>query len=265
MSSEAQDKAQQTLAKRGKGSNKALVVKDVLERAKGAIQNALPRHMSAERMVKIAYGAISRNPKLLDCDPLSLAKCVVEASEVGLEPSGVLGHAYLVPYRNGKTRKMEAQFQIGARGFIELALRSGRVNFVKAQIVYEGDEFDYEEGTSRKLMHRPKLRQPGDATAPICTYATVEFTNGAVDFVVCDLAEIDKAMQASKAKGFGPWKDHWPEMAKKTAVRRLAKYLPQSPQMQAAAVAEEYKEAGIETVDVDFEVEETPESEEENG
>ena len=246
----AQEKVQQSLTKT-RGVNKGLVVKDLLEKARGAIQNALPKHLSADRMMKIGYGAISRNPHLLDCEPMSLVKCIVESSELGLEPGGVLGHAYLVPFKNNKTNRREAQLQVGYRGFIELAARSGKVSSIGAEVVYEGDEFDYCLGTERFLKHKPRLRGVNEPLVPICAYATVDYRDGGKDFELLSLQKIEEARKASRS-GSGPWVTHWEEMARKTAIRRLAKRLPLSSEIQRVAISDEYREAGIQNDDVSF-------------
>lgn len=243
MEETVQDKATALLATRGK-SAAAITVRDLLEKAMPQIKNALPKHMTPERMIRIAYSAISRNPALLKCDPISLVKSVIEASELGLEPSGILGHAYLVPFRNSKTGRDEAQLQVGYRGFIELAHRSGRVRSICAEVVYEGDLFEYERGTNERLRHVPDLNPPDDAK-PICAYAMVRYSDGGADFEVLGLDKIDRAQRASRAGSSGPWKTHWEEMARKTAIRRLAKRLPLSPEMIATAVMDEVRDAGI--------------------
>lgn len=260
----AMEKANQHLARRGgaKGASAAVTVRDMLERAAPQIKAALPKHMTPERMVRIAYSAIARSPSLLKCDAASIVRSVIEASELGLEPSGVLGHAYLVPFRNNKTGREEAQLHVGYRGFIELAHRSGRVRSICAEVVYQGDEFEFVRGTEEKLRHVPCLNRPDDAT-PICAYACVHYTDGGVDFEVLGLDKIAKAQKASRGSNSSssPWVQYWEEMARKTAIRRLAKRLPLSPELMTAAVADEVRELPG-AIDAPFVVTEEPEAEE---
>ena len=249
------EKVSSSLAKRsGKGAAAANMM-EMLERAKPAIANALPKHLTAERMVRIAYGAVSRSPRLLECDPASIVRAVVESSELGLEPTGILGHSYLVPYRNNKTRKMEAQLQVGYRGFIELAGRSGRLEHLRARVVYEGEDFIWEEGLEPKLVHVPVLNRDPSAK-PVAVYATAKFIGGGVAFEVLSIDDVEKRRKSSRARDSGPWVTHWDEMARKSAVRALAKYLPLSPELTTAAVRDELTEQGLdrEAVSVDFEV-----------
>ena len=105
---------------------------------------ALPQHMTADRMTRIAITAVQKQPKLLECTALSIVGCVIEASQLGLYPDGILGDAYLVPFWNGKTRQLEAQLQPGYRGLINLARRSGQVPAIYSEPVYACDKFAVE-------------------------------------------------------------------------------------------------------------------------
>ena len=99
-------------------------IKGVLEKYKAQIAQALPKHISVERVMQIATTVIAKNPTIAECTTSSLLGAVLQASIVGLELTPILGLAYLVPFYNGKTKQKEVQFQIGYRGYIELARRS---------------------------------------------------------------------------------------------------------------------------------------------
>lgn len=191
----------------------------------------LPDFMDKERLVKVALSAMSRSPKLLECSKQSWILALQEAGSLGLEPTGVLGQAYLVPRWNKKTKSLEAQFQIGYRGLVQLARRSGEISKVTAEVVKEGDEFDYELGLNEKLVHRPMLTEQERPT--IFCYAIAWYRDGTRDFEVMDRSQIDKVRRVSEAKS-GPWVEWYDEMARKTVVRRLAKRLPLSVEAQAA-------------------------------
>jgi len=259
--STAMERAQAHLEKKnGAVDQRATGLRSLLEAAKKQIALALPRHMTPERMIRIAYTAVQRSPKLLECSPESVVKSVIEASELGLEPSGILGHAYLVPYWNAKTRKLEAQLQVGYRGFIELAGRSKRVRNITASVVYDCDVFLYELGLQQKLTHVPKLNRNDDAK-PVAAYAIAFFVDGGNQFVVLDLREIERRMECSsqvQAKKAGKlkettWDTDWEAMARKTAIRALATYLPLSPEITRAAVVDEGRDLGLaDAIDVPF-------------
>lgn len=261
MTTTAMERAQAHLEKRnGAVNQRATGLRTLLEAAKKQIALALPRHMTPERMIRIAYTAVQRSPKLLECSPESIVKSVIEASELGLEPSGILGHAYLVPHWNAKTRKLEAQLQVGYRGFIELAGRSKRVRNIMAAVVYDCDLFLYELGLQQKLTHVPQLNREASAK-PIAVYAIAFFLDGGSQFVVLDLAEIARRMECSsqvQAKKAGKlkettWDTDWEAMARKTAIRALATYLPMSPEITRAAVVDEDRDLGLsDAIDVPF-------------
>ena len=194
--------------------------------------------MTPERIINIAYTALSRNPALLVCDTVSMVKAVVLSSTLGLEPETPLGHAYLVPFRNNKTGKIEANFIIGYKGLADLMYRSGKVDSVEAHVVYDNDEFDFAFGSNSYIKHRPMLK--GDRGNILCAYAIV-YVKGSTKPVieVVGETEINKARQASQSadSAYSPWVKFEAEMWKKTAVRRIAKLLPQSIENQNVAVA----------------------------
>lgn len=208
-------------------------VGEILEKARGGMTGALPAHITAERLIRVAQTACSRNPLLLQCTDSSLIMALVEASQLGLELGGVLGHAYLVPFKNGRTQQYEAQFIPGYRGIVDLVLRAGVVRTIEARVVREGDDFRYEYGLSPVLMHAPQ-----GSEAPVThVYAIARFKDsGEAKFEVMTRDEVEKVRQSSKARDRGPWVEWWEEMAKKTVVKRLSKLLPMSP--EAALVVE---------------------------
>lgn len=230
----------------------------LLERSKDQLAMALPQHMTAERMIRIAITAVQKQPKLLECAALSILGCVIEASQLGLYPDGILGDAYLVPFWNGKTKRLEAQLQPGYRGLINLARRSGQVSAIYSEPVYACDKFAVELGTEHTIIHVPNYDDPqrgiekDDLGVPIGlrgVYAVVKFKDGTSDFEYMPLHRIMDIRNNSKSKDkegnvFGPWSTHFEEMARKTPIRRLAKRLPLSPEFQKAAVLDEYVDAG---------------------
>lgn len=206
------------------------------------LKMALPRHLSPERMIRVAVTAIQKTPKLMECSQQSLIACIVEASQLGLEPDGVVGHAYLVPYKNSKTGRMEAQLMPGYKGLIDLARRSGNVGAINAEIVYANDEFRVVKGLNPDLIHIPNWEDPGQM---IAAYATAKLKDGDVQFCVMPKHEIDRHRARSKSKDFGPWVTDYEWMAKKTAIRQLCKLLPCSIEMQTVLSKEELHEAGV--------------------
>jgi recombination protein RecT len=221
----------------------------LLEKAKPELAKLLSDGAKLERLLKVAYNAVTKNPKLLECEPVSLVYAVREATELCLEVGGILGHAYLVPYWNHKTRRLEAQMQVGYRGLIELANRSGRIKTISAEIVYETDTFELVHGLEPKLVHIPDLDRPDDAKMK-AVYAIAHFKDGGVAYRVLGRADVERARASSSAEQMRlagkikdtPWTTHYGEMARKTAVRALAKYLPLTPELTRAAVIDEVRD-----------------------
>ncbi|WP_319403232.1 recombinase RecT [uncultured Anaeromusa sp.] len=201
-----------------------------------AMKSLVPKHVTPERMARIGLQAISRNPKLMECTPESVVGAIMNCATLGLEPN-LIGHAYLVPFWNGKTKKMEAQFQIGYKGLLDLVRRTGDVSQVYAYEVRENDEFDYELGVHANLKHKPAASNRGDVTG---YYSVYHLKDGGYGFFYLSRAEaLEHAERFSKSKDkdtgklYGPWADHFDEMAKKTAMKAMTKYMPISVEAQA--------------------------------
>jgi len=206
-------------------------LRSMLEGQQDRLAGILPTHLSAERVMRVAMADIQRTPKLLECQPGSVIGSIVQASELGLEVGSVLGHAYLVPFKG------RCQLIVGYRGMIDLARRSGQILSIHAHVVRQHDDFTYELGMDPQLSHRPNLKvEPrtdgGDVTA---AYAVARLKDGGVQFEVMSRVEIDAIRKNSPAGNFGPWVTNFPEMARKTPLRRLFKMLPASVEMMTAA------------------------------
>ena len=234
---------QNAVQPRGSGAQPAALaatpiqnLRGLLEKSRGQIAMALPKHLTPDRMIRVALTACQKTPELLECDLTSICGAVVQASSLGLELDGVLGHAYLVPFNNRRANKKECQLIVGYRGLIDLAHRSGRVSHFSSHVVYEGDYFDFQYGTEPRCEHRPAMRDRGE---PIAVYAAVKLTNGGSDFEVIPWERILEKQQqyAKKGRGgelYGTWVDNLEEMARKTPIRALAKRVPLSPEFHTA-------------------------------
>jgi recombination protein RecT len=200
---------------------------DQINDMKGELARALPKHMDADRIARIATTVIKQTPALGRCTPVSLLGALMTASQLGLEP-GPLGEAYLVPYGNTVT------FIPGYRGLIKLAWQSGQVKNIAAHVVYESDTFDYGFGLSPTLEHKPAMSDRGK---PVAVYAVVQFMNGGHAFDVMSVADVEAIRARSKAGKSGPWVTDWAEMAKKTVIKRVLKMVPLSSELHNLAQA----------------------------
>lgn len=177
----------------------------------------------SERFRMAVLEAVAKTPALIECTPVSIVQAALEAAALGLEPTGILGGAYMVPYKNHGIR--EAKLIVGYRGYIDLIHRAGAVKSIEARVVYEGDAFDVEFGTQKKIRHVPYFvtgREQGDRRF---VYWIAE-VDGETIFDVLPMSTIEKARKASKAGDDGPWVNWYDEMAKKTAIRRAVSILP---------------------------------------
>lgn len=195
-----------------------ITLKDYVVSMQGEIAKALPKVMTPERFTRIALSAISSNKKLSECTPQSFLAAMMNAAQLGLEPNTPLGQAYLIPYKNSCT------FQLGYKGLIDLAYRSGEVKTIMAQTVYENDEFDFEFGLLPKLHHIPAKSNRGN---PVWFYAVFKTVNGGEGFEVMSVEDVKAhAKKYSKSYSDGPWQTNFEEMAKKTVLKKALKYAP---------------------------------------
>lgn len=203
----------------------------------GEIKKALPSVITPERFTRIVLSAISVNPKLGSCTPQSFLGAMMTSAQLGLEVNTPLGQAYVLPYSNKGV--LEAQFQLGYKGLIDLAYRSGEVEVIQAHVVYENDEFTCEYGLDPKLTHKPADRDRGN---PVKVYAVFKTKSGGFGFEVMSMDDVRRhAEKYSKAygSGFSPWKTSFEEMAKKTVLKRVLKYAPLKSDFVRAAVQDE--------------------------
>lgn len=201
-----------------------------LEKMRSQIKLALPKHIDIDRMLRIVLTTVQRTPKLLDCTNESLLGCIVQCAQLGLEPDGLLGHAYLIPFFNSRQNRTECQLIVGYKGLRKLAMQSGEVSSISARVVHEKDDFEYEYGLNEKLRH-----VPSDAADPgpvIYAYAIFRLKDGGHHFDVLTVREINRIRDNSQGyrrnPNASPWKDFYEEMAKKTAFRRASKMAPAS-------------------------------------
>lgn len=220
----------------------------LLNAKRESIAMVLPKHLTPERLIRMALVAASRNPVLLQCDQNSILRAMMDASSLGLEPFSALQHAFIIPYKNNKTGTMEAQFQPGYRGLVDLARRTGQIVTIAANVVRQGDLFEYEDGYEQKLKHIPNWTHRGDIEK---VYAYALLKDGGRQSVVMTKQEIDGIRAKSTCGKYGPWQDFYEEMAKKTVLKRLCKGLPASTEFAKAIEADNCAENGERFINID--------------
>ncbi len=237
----------------------------LLNQKKAEIAKMLPKHLNADRLLKVAQIAATTTPALAKCDVASLVGAIGQCAQMGLEPNTVLGHAYLVPFNtkrkdaNGVERWVNSvQVIIGYKGLIDLARRSGQIVSIAAHEVCENDKFTLVYGLDEKLEHTPAMGERGEV---IGFYAVAKLKDGGHCFEFMSRHQVQAIQAAADKKNKFPskvWQEHFVEMGRKTVIRRLAKYLPLSIEFQTATaldgMAESGKDQHLDTIDGEFNV-----------
>lgn len=206
----------------------AQAIKSVVDQYSTVIARALPSHMTPERFQSTILTACRSNPDLMRCDPTSVIAAAIRAAQLGLEPNDERQLCYLIP-RGGK-----ATFQLGYRGKVELARRSGRVSRIVARTVYENDSFEFTYGTEGEgIRHKPAYDDRGGAAV---WYAIAWAPGGELlDFVVLTPEDVEYHRSFSAQPDGQMWKKSYDAAARKTAVHELMKLLPQSVEYAEAS------------------------------
>jgi len=227
----------------------------MLEQYKGEIARALPKHLNPDRMVRIALTAFRMTPKLADCDPRSVFAAVIQSSQLGLE-IGLMGEAHLVPFGN------QCQLIPGYTGLMKLARNSGLVIDIYAEVVRVNDKFSLKLGMNRDLQHEPLTAAGGFPSSDeergevAGFYAVGVLKDGSRTFVAMGRAEIERIRDGSKGyqaakkyKKESTWDTDFVAMGLKTAIRRICKFLPKSPELATALAMDE--QAGRQNLNLD--------------
>ena len=220
-----------------KKEEKPKTIFDLIQLSKKQFNNALPQHINTDRFVRIAITTIRLNPKLAKCNPESLIGALMVSAQLGLEP-GTLGQCYLIPFENKKASTVECQFQIGYKGLIELLRRSGQLSDIYSYTVYENDDFNIEYGLSRTLTHKPNFDERGEIKG---FYAVAILKDGAKAFEYMTKDEVTKHEEKYRKGSYknDVWNKNFEEMAQKTVVKKLLKWLPVSVEFLEMAAKDE--------------------------
>jgi recombination protein RecT len=196
--------------------------------------------LKPDMLIRLALFEFSQNEWLRRCTPESIYGALILSAQIGLEPSGIRGEAYLVPFK-GKCTLIP-----GWRGLVKLALRSKAVKSLYSHVVYERDTFKVWLGSDVRIEHEPCL--DSDRGDIVAAYAVAKLENGAQDVEVMTRDELEhiKAQAASNRGGKdGPAYAEWADqMFRKAPIRRLAKRLPLGDDFYLAMKADELAEAG---------------------
>jgi recombination protein RecT len=238
------------------------MIRGLIEDQADQLAVALPEGMDVERFIRVVLTEIRRTPKLSQCTSESLIGAFMLTAQLGLMPGPGYAHVYLIPRRNKNNgNRLEVSWQLGYRGMVELARRSGA--HVEAFTIHEGDTWAFAEGVGegRTYVHHTwPLTNRGE---PIAAWAKVTHPDGHEQFVVLDADELARRRARSESGGTSPWKSDFGAMARKSGIRMLEPYLPKSPALARAIAADDGVatfDASATDADVAVEVDEVPDA-----
>lgn len=216
---------------------KPKTLKEFMEIRMGEIQKVLPSVISPEQFLRLTLNALQNTPHLAECSVTSFYASIMTCAQLGLKPN-VNGEGYLLPYKNNKKGGIyECQFIPGYRGLMILARRSGEIQSIDAQTVYENDVFDLGYGFEPTLIHKPFLK--GSRGAVIGYYASVILKDGGKNAYFMTVDDAKKYGQRySKTFSVGPWTTDFDAMAKKSCLRQVLKYAPTSTDVENAMASD---------------------------
>lgn len=215
----------------------------MLQAYKAQIAAALPRHLNADRMARIALTCFRQNPQLAECKPASVFAAVIQSSQLGLEP-GLNGRAYIIPYKG------EATFVPGWKGLVELVNRTGRATCWTGA-VFDGDKFEYRLGDSPMVEHRPGSED--DPSRLLYTYAVGRVNGSSWPIIeVWPVARTLKHRDRYNKVGRRHYSyENWEMYARKVPLMQVLKYLPSSPELEAAIALNTDAERGAQRLNID--------------
>lgn len=211
-------------------------MKQIMIKMKNDIESRLLSNVDFDKFLNKAINVFNSNENFKSCEIMTFINAMVECASLNLEPNSVLGQAYLVPVKFGEDCKVE--FQIGYKGMIELAYRSGKVKSLYANEVKANDEFYIDYGLEQKLVHRPCLI--GDRGEVIGYYAVYHLDSMGSSFVFMTRDEVlNHSKKYSTSLGIDLWESEFDAMAKKTVIKKLLKYAPLSIDLQKSVLLDE--------------------------
>jgi recombination protein RecT len=220
-----------------KTAKKSMTLIDMLQsdQMKSQFALALPSHVKAERFMRICLTAVRKSPKLQRCTAESVMACLMSLSQYGLEPDG--RNAHLIPFEDRRNGTVECTLIIDYKGLVELAMRSGLVSTIHADVIYEGDLFEYDLGVITHHIPwflRKDKEKPPECGQQLGAFAMYKGKDGSFKSEVLSMSELESIRNRSKSKDNGPWVTDPGEMQKKSAFKRLSKWMVLSPEFRDA-------------------------------
>jgi recombination protein RecT len=204
-----------------------------LSRMTKEFEAALPQQIPVDRFVRTIVTAVQMQPELLEADRRTLFSACMKAAQDGLLLDG--REAGLSIYNDRKNGGKTVAYLPMVGGILKKIRQSGEISSIRTHVVYQGDEFDFELGDNERIHHKPNLTNPGN---PVAVYAIAKFRDGDIQREVMSHAQVQKIRAKATGIGKACWDSEWGEMAKKTVIRRLAKRLPSSNDLDHVLASE---------------------------
>ena len=190
------------------------------------INNTLKDPSKAQRFVAAITSAVAINPLLQDCDPATILSGALLGESLNLSPSPQLGQYYLVPFNNTKKGCKDAQFQLGYKGYVQLALRSGYYKRLNVLAVKAGELTHWDPLTEEIKLDLIDDEKEREAAPTIGYVASFEYLNGFTKTIYWSREKMEAhALRYSKGyaakKGYTFWEKDFDAMAYKTMLRQL--------------------------------------------
>lgn len=202
---------------------KKMTAVELLDKYKPQLAAVVPDHIKIDKLIRVCQSQINSNPDLGMVEPAKLMAGIMRCAQLGLEPGAAFSKVHLIPFNNRKKGTKELNVIVGYQGLIELARRSGEVSEIYAETIRANDNFEISHGLNRDLKHSFDFGKPRGEI--IGSYAVCKYKDGGHHFITLDLEELEAVRTRSKYPN-PIWKSDTGEMAKKTAIRRLAKLMP---------------------------------------
>lgn len=190
------------------------------------INNTLRDPKKAQRFVASITSAVATNPALQECDPATILSGALLGESLNLSPSPQLGQYYLVPFNNTKNGCKDAQFQLGYKGYIQLALRSGYYKHLNVIAVKAGELVHFDPLTEEVEVNPNPDELARENSATVGYLAMFEYLNGFRKTIYWSREKMENhALRYSKGyaakKGYTFWEKDFDAMAFKTMLRQL--------------------------------------------
>lgn len=238
-------KTQQTALETKKATSQIEIFHGNLKKYENDLKSLLSIHnIAPEKFMTLTLNAVKRLPKLLECDPKTLFGAIMVSAELGLEPNTVMGYAHILPYKRrykegGQWKEvLEAQYQTGYPGWLEIMYRNPKIESIDTGVIYENEQWTFDKGKREPFSHTP-LSPSKRGKEWVAVFAIAWLKDAVKPKVIVlykeEIEEFKKLSQGANSD-YSPWnnteKDPQKWMPRKTAIKQLVKELPKTKEIE---------------------------------